>query len=448
VSRAAAAPVQQAGVPSPLEGTALFVDVSALLEVAWTGIANVTGQLARELHRRYPRNTFFFVRDKVLDPDALVAAVERAPGGYLEVLLNNGYAELGHVTDFIGRQPRTVGVFPNVKPAHRVFDVELVVLHDLSAMLMPELHELWAADLHTRSMLRDVQSSDLVCCVSEATRQDALTYLRLPPEKSLVSHLGVERPPLPLEVAVRQPFALVLGTIEPRKNLRLVADFLLSRPELAERLAVMFVGRRGWGPAFDQIFGELLKEEAWQDRIVFTDYLGEADKWTLMRAARFAIFPSMFEGFGLPVIECMAAGCPVIASRSSSLVEFELPAPMYFDPFSVADFSRSFRYVDGLSDRERAAIGRALQAQSQKYTWEACVDRILDAIARVHGRGENAAAQSPRIEAQTIEAPVIEVPEIEVPEIEAPKIEEPEVEAPAAEAVAKPAPRKRARAAH
>jgi len=365
-----------------LRNVTLFMDVSPLMELAWTGIARVTASLACELFRRFPRNSYFFVRDRIIDPEALLIACEKSPGGYLEVLLSYGYADLGHISDYIGRGPCSVGIFPNIKTAHRVFDIEIAVLHDLSAMLMPELHELWAADLYTQAMSRDVQSSDLVCCVSEATRQDALRYLDLEASKSFVSYLGVHRPALLDEPAPpRRDFVLVLGTIEPRKNLRLVAEFLLSRPDLADEMAFIFVGRRGWGAGFDHIFGELLQEQPWKDRIVFTDFLPEADKWALMRSAHFAIFPSLFEGFGLPVLECMAAGCPVIASRSSSLVEFNLPQQMYFDPFSVTDFSHAFRFVNSLSELDRASLGETLQFQSRKFTWDACFNRIIKALA-------------------------------------------------------------------
>jgi glycosyltransferase involved in cell wall biosynthesis len=370
-----------------LQDASIFMDVAPLMEIAWTGIANVTANLARQLRHRCPHNSYFFFQDKIIDPGALLTAIDHAPGDYLGTILANGYADLGHVNDYIGRRPWSIGLFPNVKTAHRLFDFELVVLHDLSAMLMPELHEAWAAQLHTKAMLDDIRSSDLVCCVSEATRQDAITYLGAPPGDAFVSHLGVHRPPRSGPVpAQRQDFAIVLGTVEPRKNLRLVADYLLSRPDLGQRLAMVFVGRRGWGPGFDQIFGELLHEPSWRDRIIFTDYIDEAAKWALLESARFAIYPSLFEGFGLPVAECMAAGCPVIVSRTSSLVEFDLPSDMTFDPMSLTDFARAFRAIEGRSPTEIRQLSKQLADQSRHYTWEECFNRILRAIVERRAR--------------------------------------------------------------
>jgi glycosyltransferase involved in cell wall biosynthesis len=365
-----------------LRDASFFVDISALMELSWTGIAWVTANLATEIYRNFPTRSYFFCRDQVVDPYFMLAAIESAPGAYLEVLLRNGFGELGRLNEFVWREKRSIGIFPNIKTLHNVFDTELVVLHDLSAMLMPELHEIWAADLHTRAMARDVASSDLVCCVSEATRQDAVSYLPFDAKKAFVSHLGVSPVAPPEESpAAKYPYALVLGTIEPRKNLRLVAEFLSSRSDILKDMPVVFAGRRGWGQQFNQIFGRLVDDPNLRDRVVFTGYVSEADKWALIRGAKFAIFPSMFEGFGLPVIECMAAGCPVIAARSSSLVEFGLPDEMYFDPFSLVDFSRAFRVINTMPDAARRALGEKLEMQARAFTWKAFGERIIRALA-------------------------------------------------------------------
>lgn len=361
--------------------TAVFVDVSALMETSWTGIANVTANFARELIRQLPENSYFFWRGTVIDPNALATAIDTAPGAYLEVLLENGYAQMGSISDYIGLAPVSVGIFPNIKTAHRGFDIEAVILHDLSAMLMPELHQDWAAHLHTKALIKDVQSSEIVCSVSAATQADAINYLGLKIENAVVAPLGVNPPAGVGNLDARKNFAIVLGTIEPRKNLRLVAEFMLNWPDLASKIALVFVGRRGWGAEFDELFGELLTSSPWKDRIYFTDFVSEEEKWALMRNARFAIYPSLFEGFGLPVVECMAAGCPVIASRSSSLVEFELPESMYFDPFSLAEFSRAFRFIETMSVDDRVKLSDTLRKKSKSYSWEKFCGQLLGAVA-------------------------------------------------------------------
>ena len=362
-------------------GATVFMDISALMDVSWTGIANVTANLARQVYRALPNNSFFFARGTVIDASALMTAIDHAQGAYLEVLLESGFAQLGSISHFMGTAPISIGIFPNIKTAHRFFDIEAVVFHDLSAMLLPELHQEWAAHEHTKALVRDAASSDVVCCVSDATAQDARIYLGLDPARIVVSHLGV-RPPPGDEALVRKNYAVVLGTIEPRKNLRLVVEFMLNRTDLAGKVALVFIGRRGWGQSFDDIFAELTSDSPWKNGIYFTDFVSEEEKWALLRNARFAIFPSLFEGFGLPVIECMAAGCPVIAARSSSLVELGLPSEMYFDPYSLADFSRAFRLIETMPEIQHRALARRLSEKAATYTWEAFAGRLLEAVAK------------------------------------------------------------------
>jgi glycosyltransferase involved in cell wall biosynthesis len=236
----------------------------------------------------------------------------------------------------------------------------------------------------------DIMTSDLICCVSEATRQDVIHYLNAPAERVFVSHLGCEAPaakpaidpPVPDQVP---PYVVILGTVEPRKNLRLVADFIRCRPEICQEFAFFFVGRRGWGTQFEEIFGDIMAKRECSDRIFFTDYVSETTKRRLLRNAQFAIYPSVFEGFGLPVVECMAEGCPVIASRSSSLIELGLDASCYFDPLSLSDFSRVFRMIQSLTalPDQRRRLSETLRKGSSVFSWQAFADRIMEKIDEV-----------------------------------------------------------------
>ena len=296
-----------------------FLDVSPLRDYAWSGIPIVTANIARDLLNVCPESTVFYFDSDVVLPQYVRTAIESAPGGYLRAFIESGMA----ITTSLERAMRedfvSVGIFPNIKPVQQIFDVELLIIHDLSSILLPEMHTPESAVEHSRAHMRDVATSDLICCVSAATRQDVIQYLRVPAERVFVSHLGCETaaegiPETPLP-------GPVLGTIEPRKNLRLIADFIRCRPQICDEIAFLFVGRRGWGEQFEALFGDITRMRQCRDRILFTDYVPEEAKRRLLRHASFAAYPSLFEGFGLPVVECMAEGCPVITSRSSSLIE-------------------------------------------------------------------------------------------------------------------------------
>ena len=360
-----------------------FLDVSPLRDYAWTGIPTVTARIAGYLLRTRPEATVFYYGPEVVLPQFVATAIDGAPGGYLRAFVESGTAIAGSLDNALRGDFTSIGIFPNIKPVHRAFDLELVILHDLSAILTPEMHTHEAAIEHSQAHMRDVVTSDLVCCVSESTRQDVIQYLRVPEERVFVSHLGCDigntdagdfAPAQPIA-----PYVVVLGTIEPRKNLGLIAEFIRCRPQICDEIAFFFVGRRGWGVQFEDLFGDIMRLPQCRERVLFTDYVTEPVKRRLLRHARFAVYPSVFEGFGLPVVECMAAGCPVITSRSSSLVELGLDPEFYFDPLSLADFSRSFTLIHTatMHDEPRRQLSQHVARRAAAFSWDAFVERLM-----------------------------------------------------------------------
>jgi glycosyltransferase involved in cell wall biosynthesis len=369
-----------------MSDTRYFLDVSPLRDYAWTGIPTVTARIARYLLNTRPEATVFYYGPEVVLPQFVAMAIDSAPGGYLRAFIEAGTAIAGSLDNALRGDFTSVGIFPNIKPVHRVFDFELVVMHDLSAILLPEMHTPEAAIEHSEAHVRDVATSDLVCCVSEATRQDVLQYLRVPPERVFVSHLGCDVAEETDEFALTSPvspYVVVLGTIEPRKNLGLVADFIRCRPQICDELAFLFVGRRGWGAQFEDLFADIMRLPQCRERVLFTDYVTEGVKRRLLRHARFAIYPSLFEGFGLPVVECMAQGCLIITSRSSSLVELALDEDFYFDPLSLADFSRAFGLMHSMTMQEerRRQLSHDVTRRASAFSWDAFVERIIEKIS-------------------------------------------------------------------
>lgn len=374
-----------------MNDTRYFLDVSPLRDYAWTGIPTVTARIARYLLKTRPQETVFYYGPEVVLPQFVAVAIDGAPGGYLRAFVEAGTAIAGSLDNALRGDFTSVGIFPNIKPLHRVFDVELLIVHDLSAILLPEMHTPEAALEHSEAHMRDVATSDLVCCVSEATRQDVIQYLRVPEERVFVSHLGCGiaegadddfTPAQPVS-----PYVAVLGTIEPRKNLGLIADFIRCRPQICDEIAFLFVGRRGWGAQFEETFSDITQLPQCRDRVLFTDYVTEPIKRRLLRHARFAVYPSVFEGFGLPVVECMAEGCPIITSRSSSLVELGLDPEFYFDPLSLADFSRSFGLMLTATKQEepRRQLSQHVADLAAAFSWDAFVERIMEKLEQKLG---------------------------------------------------------------
>jgi glycosyltransferase involved in cell wall biosynthesis len=241
-----------------------------------------------------------------------------------------------------------------------------------------------------------VRSADRIIAVSGATRDDLARVLRVPSERMVVIHEAVAPefavPPPPAARAavarrygIRPPYCLFVGNLEPRKNLaRLVEAFARVRrrakagddggPQL------VLAGTRGW------LSGGIFRAVEAHDMagtIRFTGYVPPADLPALYAGATCFVFPSLYEGFGLPVLEAMAVGTPVVASRVGAIPEVAGDAALLVDaqrPEEIADAIETV-LADGGLRAELAARGRARAAC---FTWERVARQTLAVYEAVH----------------------------------------------------------------
>jgi glycosyltransferase involved in cell wall biosynthesis len=262
-------------------------------------------------------------------------------------------------------------------------------VHDMTCWLMPEFH----SPANVRALLRFgekvMRRADGLIAVSENTQQDAVRILGLDQRKITVIHSGVadaffEAAAPAVEAArhrhgLRKPYVLFVGTIEPRKNVdRLLAAFGALRPDLRDAFELVVAGPPGWG---EQATVERLKVAA---GVRYLGYVPEGDLPGLTAGAAVFVYPSLYEGFGFPVAQAMAAGVPVITSAVSSLPEVAADAGLLVDPKSEAGIRGAIERVlesPGLRDRLRAQ-GRAAAA---RYRWEACARKSLEFFQSVAG---------------------------------------------------------------
>lgn len=256
-------------------------------------------------------------------------------------------------------------------------------LHDLIYLRYPEYHLPYNRWYLRLAMPRFLRASDVIVTPSECSRQDAIKAYGLPEWKIKVIY---EAPaptfkpasgPAPLN-GVRQKYNLPekyilhVGTIEPRKNLtRLLEAF---RPLLAHwpHLKLVLIGKKGW---LYEPFYQRLQELGLTEQVVFPGYVDEADLPALYHLAEVFVFPSLYEGFGLPPLEAMACGVPVICSNSSSLPEVVGDAALLVDPTDTAGLHSAMRRV--LEDPAlRADLARRALVQAQKFSWQKAVDEL------------------------------------------------------------------------
>jgi glycosyltransferase involved in cell wall biosynthesis len=377
----------------------VFIEVGPLQEVRYAGISNVTLNLCRYWLQQ-PRETCrFFLGPYLIDRSALEAVVEARSGGLFQLLLVNKRAIGGLVANEVRRCPTPVALFPNVKSVEGVFDLSFQIIHDISFLVTPEFHHSDTLAYHGLTILRDLETNARTFCVSRASAGDLETYLGVPPHLITVCHPGADPPPdieryvrcLP-RTAPARPYIVVPGTIEPRKNIDLVLLGLQRIPQLVARYDWVFIGSPGWLIVFgDRVAQYGLSEHYRSGAIKWLGYVDEYQKAVLYHHAEIAIYPSFFEGFGIPVIEAMYFGCPVACSYSSGIPEAGGDAAFYFDPTSIMSFERTLLSALRRLRLEREGVRAASRRQALRFTWHDFGRRIDEAIARtVESRPEAA----------------------------------------------------------
>ena len=258
----------------------------------------------------------------------------------------------------------------------------VVTVHDLAFRHYPEAYPPAGRRFHERSARVTVTEAAHVLVPSAATARDLTDLYGLEPERVTVIPLGVD-PPRPDHAATRRfldglgvggrPYLLSVSTLEPRKNLRrLVEAFTLAAAELPEH-ALVIVGPAGWGPALEPPPTGRVHLAGQVPAGVLDGLYARADGFA---------YPSLYEGFGLPVLEAMAAGVPVLTSDRSSLPEVAGDAALLVQPTDTAAIAAGLVRLAGDGEL-RARLRAAGPARAARFTWAGCAAATWEAYQRV-----------------------------------------------------------------
>ena len=284
--------------------------------------------------------------------------------------------------------------------------VPLVVsVHDVSFLECPQYFTQYRATQLKITVRRTVERAAAILTPSEFSRCAILRHYRLEESRVVVVHNAASREFRPIDRSVAQsavekrfgipgPFVLTVGDLQPRKNhlglLRAFEAVVRAQPSLAHRL--VFVGKETW---YSKDLHRAVEKSGVAGRVHFTGFVEDAELVQLYGACDLFVFPSFYEGFGLPILEAMASGRAVASSDTSAMPEVADGAAILFNPESVEEMSRAIR--DILLDAElRGRLERLGSQRASVFSWERAAERTLDVYARVaqaHGR-KKAAVQA------------------------------------------------------
>lgn len=285
-----------------------------------------------------------------------------------------GRVRLYHATDF---------TLPPALPGTRT----LLTVHDLSFVRAPETATPVLKAYLDRVVPRSVRRASHVLADSQATKDDLVELYGTPPEKITVLLSGVNgqfRPVRDPEVRQRyklpnNPYVLSIGTVQPRKNYARLIEALAALGPAFNDVHIVIAGGRGW---LDSPIYRAVDDFDMAGRVHFTGFARDEDLPALYSEARCLAYPSLYEGFGFPVLEAMACATPAVASNISSMPEVAGDAALLVDPYDVDALADALRRL--LVDETLRAdlVARGLE-QAARFTWAHSAEQLREVYRRV-----------------------------------------------------------------
>ncbi len=254
----------------------------------------------------------------------------------------------------------------------------VVTIHDLSYIYFPG--DFLKKDLYQlRNWTRySIHKAKKIIAVSKTTKNDIMKAYQIPEERVEVVYNGYEKKIKDQRSKIKtkytkNPYILYVGTLQPRKNITTLIQAFAKFKEQSPEFRLIVAGKKGW--LFESIFN-LVKELKLNRDVSFTDYVTDQQVAFLYKNAFCFVLPSLYEGFGIPILEAMSFGCPVISSFASSLPEVGGDACLYFDTQNSEDLVEK---LDMLKKDEKLRNGLVQKGKKRvkEFSWKKCAEQTL-----------------------------------------------------------------------
>lgn len=373
------------------------VNTRFLLSDMLEGYGYFTREVLQELTKTHPEHQFHFFFDRPFSNDFLFSP--NVTGHVLQPaarhpLLWKYWFDV-NVALRLKRIKAHVFLSPDGQCSLTTSVPQCLVVHDLGFLHYPEGYQKSHLAYYKQFTPKFIRKAATVATVSQFSKDDIIDKYNVPQEKISVVYNGVKEifGPTSFEeqMAVKDHYTggseyfLYAGAIQPRKNIiNLLKAFSIFKRRMQSSFKLVLAGRLAWK---NEEFLDLLKTYKYRNDVVHTDYMEERELARLMAAAYAFVYPSHFEGFGVPVAEAMRSEVPVLTSKDSAMQEISGEAALYFDPDNVDDIAYKLMFIYKQEGERRNLIekGKAIAAQ---YTWRRTAAALWACV-------ENAAKRQP-----------------------------------------------------
>ncbi|MEQ8198744.1 MAG: glycosyltransferase family 1 protein [Clostridiaceae bacterium] len=264
---------------------------------------------------------------------------------------------------------------------------QVITVHDLLPLLYPagRFHQYF----YYRFILpKVIKNSVCVITVSENTKSDIIKHYKVNPEKIHVVYNGFDKPQyINIEESKKtikdmynlESYILMMGINYRYKNLH---SIISAYSEIKDRVSYKLVIAGNYNVGYGKELIHLSKSLGVEDRVVFLGYVDNDVKHKLYQASKAFVYPSLYEGFGLPVLEAMANQTPVICSETSSLPEVAGDAAIYMNSQDTDDVERALLELDSMTGEERDELIRKGNERVRLFSWEKCADKVFDILSK------------------------------------------------------------------
>lgn len=255
----------------------------------------------------------------------------------------------------------------------------VVTIHGLEYEIMPEAYSFWERFYMRLSIKRSCHWAEKIVSVSRNTKQDLINLYEIGEEKIYVVYEGYEEKACKSESQINSrsefedPYFLFVGRLEKRKNIEgMISAFEIFKEKTKAKYKLILGGKFGYGE--EEIKNKIKKSKFKQD-IILVGFVSEERKWQLFKHANVFLFPTFYEGFGIPVLEAQSIGVPVITSNRSSLPEISDGSAFLVDPNEVKMIADSIEILAN-DEKNRNAIIKKGYENVKRFSWEKCADQI------------------------------------------------------------------------